>query len=59
MNRLSLLGQSAVLFDSGEQAISQQGMIIAVETRDIKQVDRVLRYMISSHSVQLSVIERS
>lgn len=59
MNRLSLLGQSAILFDSGEQAISQQGMIIAVETRDIKQVDRVLRYMISSHSVQLSVIERS
>ena len=59
MNRLSLLGQSAVLFDSGEQAISQQGMIIAVETRDIKQVNRVLRYMISSHSVQLSVIERS
>lgn len=59
MNRLSLLGQSAVLFDSGEQAISQQGMIIAVETRDIKQVDRVLRYMIYSHSVQLSVIERS
>ena len=59
MNRLSLLGQSAVLFDSGEQAISQQGMIIAVETRDIKQVDRVLRYMISSHSVQLNAIERN
>ena len=44
MNRLSLLGQSAVLFDSGEQAISQQGMIIAVETRDIKQVREELRY---------------